>query len=188
MTTWRTVASRTPYENRWIRIREDDVVMPDGSPGLYGVVEMRHPAVFIVALDDDDRVLLVELDRYTTGRSFEVPAGGSEGEKPLEAARRELLEETGMVADEWTELGGLDALNGVAVAPAHVFLARRLRRADRSPQGAGELSAAQHEEGIAGVRFVPFDTVLGMIAAGGLRDSETVAALALAGIRLGRFH
>jgi hypothetical protein len=64
--TWQTRASRTVYENRWIRVEENDVVGPHGE-GIYGVVEMQHPAVFVVAVDDDDRVCLVSLERYTTG-------------------------------------------------------------------------------------------------------------------------
>lgn len=184
MSLWRTVDSRTAYENRWIRVREDHVVMPDGAPGLYGVVELRHPAVFVVALDDDDRVLLVTLDRYTVGSSVEVVAGGSDGQDPLLAARRELAEEAGLAADEWTALGGMDALNGVVVAPEHVFLARGLRAAVE----AEELAATQREEGIATARFVPFGEALAMVGDGRIRDGETIAALALAGIRLGRFR
>jgi 8-oxo-dGDP phosphatase len=183
---WRTLESRTAYENPWIRVREDRVRKPDGNDGIYGVVEMRHPAVFVVAVDEADRVLLVTLDRYTTGPgSVEVPAGGSDGEDPLVAARRELLEETGMVADEWTPVGSMDALNGIAVAPEHVFLARGLRPAMTADAG-GRGSATQEEEGIAAVRFVPFAEVLRMIAAGEIRDGETIAAVALAAIHLGR--
>jgi 8-oxo-dGTP pyrophosphatase MutT (NUDIX family) len=175
---WTTLTTRTAYENPWIRIREDQVVHPDGSEGLYGVVELR-PAVFVVALDEDDRVALIEIDRYTVGPSLEVPAGGSDGQEPLLAAQRELLEETGLQASEWSELGTVHALNGAALAPEHVFLARGL-------SVGADSSHTQLEEGISAVRFVPLREVLGMIGDGTITDNETITAVSLAAIRLGR--
>ncbi|GAB2473656.1 NUDIX domain-containing protein [Xylanimonas ulmi] len=172
---WRTRSSRTAYSNQWIRVREDEVVMPDGRDGLYGVVEMRHPAVFVVALDDADRVLLVDVDRYTVGRSLEVVAGGSDGEPALVAAQRELREEAGLEADEWVRVGAMNALNGVCVAPEVVFVARGLRTARDAA-----LAMSQAEEGIEQVRWVPFGTALAMMASGEITDGETMAALALA--------
>lgn len=176
---WSTRSSRTVYENRWIRVREDEVTGPDGD-GIYGVVQIQQPAVFVVALDDDDRVCLVELERYTTGRSLEVPAGGSDGEDPLVAAQRELREESGVTAARWDYLGRMNALNGIADAPEHVFLARDLSIADAT--------SSQREEGIEAVRWVPFADALGLIADGTITDGETIAALAFAGIRAGRFR
>lgn len=177
--TWTTRATRTVYENPWIHVREDQVTGPHGD-GIYGVVRMQHPAVFVIALDDDERVCLVELDRYTTGRSIEVPAGGSDGEDPLLAAQRELREETGVTASDWQYLGRMNALNGIADAPEHVYLARGLSMTDAS--------ASQHEEGIDAVRWVPFAEALALVSDGEITDGETIAALAFAGIRLGRFR
>lgn len=178
--TWRTRASRTVYENPWIHVREDDVTGPHGD-GIYAVVRMKNAAVFVVALDDEDRVVLVAVDRYTVGLSYEVPAGGSDGEDPLVAARRELREETGLDAAEWTALGRMNALNGIADAPEFVFLARGLT-------AAVDASVSQLEEGIREITRVPFADALAMIRRGDISDGETIAALALAGIHLGRFR
>jgi 8-oxo-dGTP pyrophosphatase MutT (NUDIX family) len=179
---WVTHDSETKYTNRWIHVREDRVTGPGGD-GIYGVVTMQHPAVFVVALDDEDRVCLVTLDRYTTGVSIEVPAGGSDGDAPLVAAQRELREETGFEAADWTEIGRMHALNGIADASEHVFLARGVRRAT----SAAESAETQGEEGIESVRWVAFADVLRMIADGEITDGETIAAIAYAGIQLGRF-
>ena len=177
--TWQTRTSREVYSNRWIRVREDEVTGPAGD-GIYGVVEMRHPAVFVVAVDAEDRVCLVEIDRYTVGVSLEVPAGGSDGEDPLLAAERELAEEAGVRARDWQEIGRMTALNGIAEAPEHVFLARGI-------QTLPDAAHTQAEEGIRAVRWVPFGEAVAMVADGRITDGETVAALAYAGIRLGRF-
>lgn len=177
--TWPTRATRTVYENPWIRVVEDEVERPDGETGIYGVLEMQHPAVFVVAMTDADEVLLVTVDRHTVGSSIEVPAGGTDGEDALAAAQRELLEETGYAASEWHEIGRMTALNGVARAPETVFLATGLELA-------GAAGHTQHEEGISQVRAVPWTEVWGLVRDGVIDDGETVAALAYAAVHLGR--
>ena len=177
--SWPVRSQRTVYENPWIRVTEDAVVRPDGSDGIYGVVEVRNPAVFVVALNDDDEVVLVTLDRHTIGESVEVPAGGSDGDDPLVAAQRELLEETGLEATDWREVGRMDALNGICRAGEVVFLATGLRPSPHARDHAAE-------EGIRHVRTVPWAEVMRMLRHGEIRDGETIAALMFAALELGR--
>ncbi len=178
--SWVTRSSRVVYENRWMSVREDQVTGPAGD-GIYGVMSMRHPSVFVVALDEHDRVCMVTLDRYATGGlSLEVPAGGSDGEDPEAAARRELLEETGVEAASWELIGRMNALNGLACAPEFVFLARDLSRPSI------DVTAEQAEEGIEQVAWIPFTDVIRRIGAGDISDGESIAALMFAATRLGR--
>ena len=187
--SWPVTRSRVTYENPWIVVREDEVVRPDGTPGSYGVVELRRPAVFVVALTGADEVVLVTVDRHTVGTSIEVPAGGTDGEDPLVAARRELDEETGLRAATWRRVGEISALNGICRAPEIVYLATDLQEVgvpgavDDANDGR---SAEQVAEGISAVSRVPVREVLAMVRRGEITDGETVAALMLALLELDR--
>ncbi|MEI2712580.1 MAG: NUDIX hydrolase [Nocardioides sp.] len=177
---WQTVESRVAYENPWMFVREDKVIRPNGDDGLYGVVHSRNPAVFIVALTEDDEVVMIETFRYTTQTwSLEVPAGSTDGEDPLIAAERELAEENGLAASEWIPLGGYFALNGIAHCPESAYLARGLTTVD-------DPTEHQAEEGIRTVRRVPWREVLELVKSGGIQDSGTIAPLMLAAVHLGR--
>src|SRR5262249_39331018 len=91
---WTTLSRRPVYENRWIAVREAQVIRPDGQPGISGVVHFKHTAVGVLPVDEQGRVWLVGQYRYPLGiYSWEIPEGGGhEGEPPEETARRELRE------------------------------------------------------------------------------------------------
>jgi len=122
------VASRTAYENAWLRVREDQVIRPDGKPGIYGVIEIR-PSVGIVALNRRDEIVLVGQWRYALNRySWEIPRGGSRANESdmQQAAARELAEEAGVRATHWQAMGTVDVGNGVLDDVQSLFVATGL--------------------------------------------------------------
>jgi 8-oxo-dGTP pyrophosphatase MutT (NUDIX family) len=164
------VASRrVAYENPWIEILHDEVVRPDGKPGIYGVVHFRHLAIGVVPVDASDRVLLVGQFRYTMDRySWEIPEGGGDfDESPEEAARRELVEETGYSGGKWRELCRAELSNSVTDEITILFVASDLDAGPASPEGTEQLQ----------LRWVPFDEVMAMIRRGEITDAMTILAL-----------
>lgn len=165
---WRTLSSHTIYRNHWLTLREDKIIRPDGTEGIYGVVEMR-PSCGIVAINEDDQIALVGQWRYVHDKySLEIPTGGSEkDETPLGAAKRELLEETGLTARDWTALGTIDNSNGVTTDVAHIFLARSLTAGSAIPQGDERVE----------LRWMPFTEAVLSVMRGKITESVSVAAI-----------
>jgi len=166
---WLRRSRRVAYENPWITVFHDEVVRPDGEPGIYGVVHFATLAVAVVALDADDRIVLVGQFRYTLDAySWEIPEGGvAADEDPLDGARRELREETGLEADSWTELGRVHVSNSISDEAGVLYLATGLRAGDPDPDGTEELQ----------VRWVPFDEALTMAVDGRITDILSIAAI-----------
>jgi len=165
---WRVLGTRPIYENPWISVREDEVVRPDGAPGIYGVVHYKNTAVGVLPVEDG-HVYLVGQYRYPLERySWEIPEGGCpEDEDPLHAARRELKEETGFEASHWEKLGEADLSNSVADERAVWFLATGLVPGERQPEGTE----------VIGMRRVPFDEALAMALDGRMRDALSQLAI-----------
>jgi 8-oxo-dGTP pyrophosphatase MutT (NUDIX family) len=131
---FKLVSSKSVYKNRWISVREDSVIRPGGQNGLFGVIEMVAGSS-VLPIDVDDNVLLVKEFKYAVGReSIEVISGGiDKGETPLDAAKRELREEVGVDAAQWTELGSVDPFTTIVSSPNHIFLAQGLSHFDAKP-------------------------------------------------------
>jgi 8-oxo-dGTP pyrophosphatase MutT (NUDIX family) len=166
---WRRRARRVAYQNPWITVWHDDVVRPDGSPGIYGVVHFPGLAAGVVAIDDQDRVLLVGQHRYTLDAySWEIPEGGvPAGEAAVDGARRELREETGIVAARWREIVRFHLSNSVTDEAGVLYLATELAQETATPEATEELA----------VRWVPFEEALAMTLDGRITDAMAIMGI-----------
>ena len=169
---WQTNATRQIYENPWISVREDEVTRPDGAPGIYGVVSMKNRAIGVVPLHADGTVTLVGQFRYTMNEySWEIPEGGcGASESPIEAARRELREETGLIAEKIEPLGGeIHLSNSVCDERGCLFLATQLTQGEADPEGTEQLQ----------LRRVPLQDAVAMALGGQINDGLSVLGLLL---------
>ena len=166
---WVRHARRTAYENAWITVWHDDVTRPDGGAGIYGVVHFANLAAGVVAVDDEDRVVLVGQHRYTLDAwSWEIPEGGvPPGEEALDGMRRELREETGVEAREWAEIARVHLSNSVTDEAGVLYLARGLTHGDAAPEPTERIE----------VRWVPFDEALAMTFDGRITDAFSIIGI-----------
>ncbi len=176
---WTTLESRPVYTNPWISVREDRVIRPDGSPGIYGVVHFKNRAVGVLAVEDDGSIWLVGQHRYPHDRySWEIPEGGApEGESAADCARRELREETGLVADLIEPLGSeIHLSNSVSDESGFLFRATGLKQGPSEPEATERLN----------VRRVSWQDAMRMLSNGEIVDSLSVIALLHEAVRRGK--
>ena len=168
----KTLASRVAYKNRWLTLREDQIERPNGSPGIYGVIE--KPDFAIVIPQDGGEFVLVEQYRYTMkARYSEFPQGAWEDDwnaDPEALARGELREETGYVAEKMEWLGKAQSAYGFSEQAFHVFLATGLTLGETSPD------PEEHDLVTKRVTIPRFEE---MILRGEIIDSHTMCAYLL---------
>lgn len=173
---FKTLSTKIVYQNPWIRVREDQVVRPDGSEGIYGVVESKD-SVVVGAVNERGEIHLIHSFSYPAQSwQWELPGGGSDGEEIVEASKRELAEETGIVAREWSDLGSLRVCDGLMTERMHVLLATALEH--------GEKPHSDDQGVIADGRFFTFDEVHAMVEDGRIDEGQSIAALYLIERRL----
>lgn len=168
---WPVASSTTHYESPYLSVGVDVIVAPDGSEHARAVVR-PNGAVGVLALDDEDRVLLVEQYRHAMQhRMVELPAGtlDVDGEEPVEAARRELAEEADLEAADWSTLLRLAATPGYSTERWTVYRATGLSVLPTHDREAEEADMQQW--------WVPFDVALDAALSGRIADSMTVAGL-----------
>jgi len=166
---WTILSERAVYDNKWIGVTEYDVINPNGGKGIYGVVHFKSLAIGVVPLDEELNTWLVGQYRFPLKQySWEIPEGGGDpAVPPVASAQRELLEETGLVAKEWTPIMEMHLSNSVSDEKAILFLARQLEQREPEPEETEQLV----------VRKLPFEEACRMVMNGEITDSMSVAAI-----------
>jgi 8-oxo-dGTP pyrophosphatase MutT (NUDIX family) len=166
---WIIKEEKKVYENSWISVTEYDVINPSGNKGIYGKVHFKNTAVGVVALDDEMNTWLVGQYRFVLDRySWEIPEGGSPVDNdPLEGAKRELLEETGLRAKHWQPLLTMHLSNSVSDELAIIYLATGLTQQEAQPEETEQLM----------VKKIAFSEAYQMVEEGIITDSMSVTAL-----------
>ena len=167
---WTTLESNVRFENPWMRIMQNHVVNPTGHEGEYTVVHFKNRAVGVIPVDDESHTWLVGQYRYAVGSyEWEIVEGGApEGESVLECAKRELTEETGLVAEQFELiLDGLQLSNSITDERAYTFVARGLAQHIAMPEETEKLA----------VRRLPLEEAFEMALRGEIRDGFSVISL-----------
>ncbi len=132
-----TVSSRIAWTCPWYDIRQDEIIRPDGSPGVYNIVQ-KSAAVWIVPITSAGEIIMLKQYRYTVDDwCWEIPAGSvEEGQTPFAAAQEELREEIGGRSDDWTYVGQLYTANGISNEVGHIFIAHNVEVGQAAPEAA----------------------------------------------------
>jgi ADP-ribose pyrophosphatase len=167
-TPWRRLTTRQVYENRWIRVREDQVALPDGNTTIYGVVECAG-CVGVLPFLDAQTVILIGQYRYVFGGFYwEMPTGAmTPGESEEAAVQRELAEEAGYEAERLVKLCSFHTSKSVVDETANIYLAEGLRAIQLPPDPTEFIE----------VRAFPLDEVVRMVERGEIKDSLTIVAV-----------
>lgn len=166
---WETLTDEVVYDNPWLKLHHRDVINPAGKPGIYGLVSFKNKAIGIVPLDADNNLYLVGQFRYPLNEySWEIPEGGGPmNEDPLEAARRELKEETGLVADSWQQFARIHTSNSATDEEGFLYLAEGLQQFEQEPEDTEALQ----------VKKVPLTEAVAMVMRSEITDALSVCGI-----------
>ena len=166
---WETKSRKEIYENRWIHVVENQVINPAGGEGIYGVVHYKNIAVAVIPLDEHGNTYLVGQYRYPLDSyEWEIPmGGGNKKNNPLDSAKRELLEETGIKANHWENILETQVSNSVSDEISVTFLARGLDYQEAIPEETEDLQ----------IKKLPLKEAVKLVIAGEIKDAISVASL-----------
>ncbi len=166
---WKTLSSEEKYNNNWITVTEHQVINPSGGNGIYGEVHFKNLAIGVLPLDKEHNTWLVGQYRYPLkAYSWEIPEGGGPlGTDPELSAKRELVEETGLIASKLTEIQRIHLSNSVSDELAIIYLAQDLQLGEAAPEETEDLQLIK----------VPFTKAFEMVMNGEITDSMSVAAI-----------
>lgn len=166
---WKPQSSKKIYENPWFALDEENVINPAGGLSHYGRISFKNLAIGIIPLDEYNNTWLVGQYRYVPDYySWEIPMGGGPlNIDPLESAKRELKEETGLLASDWQELMKLHTSNSVTDERGLVYVARDLTQ--------GETEFEETEELL--IQKLPLEEAVERVLSGEITDAISVAGL-----------
>ena len=165
---WKTKSNEIRYKNNWITVEHHEVVNPSGNDGIYGVIRFNNTAIGIVPIDEEGNTWIVGQYRYPINEySWEIPEGGGiKSKDPLEAAKRELKEETGIIAKKWKLVQKVHLSNSASDEVGLIYLAKDLTFAESSPEETEELT----------IKKIRISELIELVENGKITDSLTVIA------------
>jgi 8-oxo-dGTP pyrophosphatase MutT (NUDIX family) len=166
---WKTLNVKFIYENDWIKLHEHQVINPNGNKGLYGKVSFKSKAIGIIPLDENQNTWIVGQYRYTLNEfSWEIPMGGGPVSYDiLQSAKRELLEETGLIAKKWTKILRIHTSNSVTDEEGFVFLGQDLIQSKPEFDDTEKLI----------IKKLPFQEAYNMVLENRITDSISIAGI-----------
>tara|TARA_R110001592_G_C13163200_1_gene749127 strand:- start:1283 stop:1843 length:561 start_codon:yes stop_codon:yes gene_type:complete len=166
---WKTISSNVEYDNAWIKVTEHKVLNAAGNDGIYGVVHFKNIAIGIIPLDENNNTWLVGQHRFPLNQfSWEIcEGGGKHNIDPIESAKRELLEELGIKANNWSKLLDMHLSNSVSDEVGIVYVVKDLEYFEPEPD----------EDEVLTLKKIHINDAYEMVMNGGITDSLSVAGI-----------
>lgn len=167
---WTELSSEIVYDNPWIEVRHSHVLNPNGGKGIYGVVHFKNIAIGVIPVDNNGNTYLVGQERFPFNGKYTweiIEGGGPLHINPIESAKRELLEEAGIVAKEWKLIQEMDLSNSATTEIAMIYLATDLSFTESNPEETEKLA----------IRKLSFEEAYKEVLDGKIKDSLSVAGL-----------